>query len=159
MPPRKVLKPKTIKEAPKAATYKNHTKWNESIYDQHPYFKQILEGDPQNEYRVICKLCTNASTSKKPVGFDRKNLLEHLVTQTHNKYTDNKTDGHNLQEIIKILKKSEEKEEYETLSDEKFAENLSLNEEKEIELRLRLCEFLIRHHLPFNISRFYYGVC
>lgn len=152
MPPRKVLKPKTIKEAPKAATYKNYTKWNESIYDQHPYFKQILEGDPQNEYRVICKLCTNASTSKKPVGFYRKNLLEHLVTQTHNKYTDSKTDGHNLQEIIKILKKSEEKEEYETLSDEKFAENLSLNEEKEIELRLRLCEFLIRHHLPFNIS-------
>ena len=38
MPPRKVLKPKTIKEAPKAATYKNYTKWNESIYDQHPYF-------------------------------------------------------------------------------------------------------------------------
>jgi len=152
MPPRKVVKANIVKESSKAVPYKHYTKWNESIYQIHPYFKQIIEGDPDNEYRVICKLCTNASTSKTPVGFFRKNLLDHLLTQSHRKYTDFKIDGQNLQEVVKFLRKSEGKEEIQVKTEELSTESLLLTEEKEIELKLRICEFLIVHHLPFNAS-------
>jgi len=64
---------------------KNHTKWNDQIYDLHPYFVELVVESEENAYRFVCLICQKNS-AKVYTGW-RESLRDHLQTEAHIEFT------------------------------------------------------------------------
>lgn len=149
MPPRKVSQTKIVREK-NGKSEKVHTKFNDSLFKLHPYFKEIISSDPNDEYRYICQLCkANGARSSYYSGW-REGLRGHLETSAHKGFTDKKMKPL-LDECIAILGGSGFCLEEPDFEDQE-KEELPLSKEKENEFYIKLAQFLIHNRLPFSAT-------
>jgi len=149
MPSKKVVKSKSISEK-STKSNKIHTKFSDSLFKLHQYFKEIISPDPEDECRYICELCkANGARSTYYSGW-REGLRSHLETETHKGFTDKKM-RQSLNECIILLGGSGDSTfEEESESENEGKEKLLLSKDKENEFYLNLAQFMIQNRFPFS---------
>jgi len=86
---RKVSKTKIVRKK-NDKSEKIHTKLNDSLFKLHPYFKEIISFDPNDEHRYVCELYKANGARSTYHSEWREGLRGHLETIAHKGFTDKK---------------------------------------------------------------------